>query len=274
MNYLVVRCQENVRRIHLSEISVLVLESTSISLTAYLLCELHKRKIDVIFCDEKRLPYAMLASLNGSHDTALKYRHQASWTQEMKDSVWAELIRAKLRGQSALLPAEKERERQLLHSYMQEIAPGDATNREGHAAKVYFNALFGMDFTRSGEDPVNASLNYGYSLLLSVFAREIVLNGYCTQLGIFHENMFNHLNLACDFMEPFRVFVDKRVLLLNPQQLEHDEKVYLINVLNEQVFLGGREEYMLNAIREYTKSVFRALEEQDLSLIRFPAYEL
>ena len=32
-----------------------------------------------------------------------------------------------------------------------------------HAAKVYFNALFGMDFTRSADIPVNAALNYGYT---------------------------------------------------------------------------------------------------------------
>jgi len=274
MDYLIVRNRESTKRVHLSEISVLMLESTSVSMTAYLLCELHQHKIDVIFCDEKRLPYAMMSSLRGSHNTALKYRYQALWSQEIKDRIWAELVRAKMRGQFALLPHEKERERQLLDGYIRDILPGDRTNREGHAAKVYFNALFGMEFVRSGEDSVNASLNYGYSVLLSVFAREITLNGYCTQLGIFHDNMFNHLNLACDFMEPFRVFVDKRVLSLKPQKLEHDEKVYLINTLNQQVFLGGREEYMINAIREYVKSVFRALEEQNISLIRFPAYEL
>ena len=49
----------------------------------------------------------------------------------------------------------------------------DSTNREGHAAKVYFNALFGMSFTRSADTPVNAALNYGYSIILSAFNREV-----------------------------------------------------------------------------------------------------
>ena len=44
MGYLVVRIQEGLKRVHLSEISVLILESTVISLTAYLLCELNKQK--------------------------------------------------------------------------------------------------------------------------------------------------------------------------------------------------------------------------------------
>ena len=56
MDYLVVRNPEGTKRIHLSEISVLMIESTAVSLTAYLLYELAKRKIDIIFCDEKRCP--------------------------------------------------------------------------------------------------------------------------------------------------------------------------------------------------------------------------
>lgn len=35
----------------------------------------------------------------------------------------------------------------MLKQYIEEIELGDKTNREGHAAKVYFNALFGMDFS-------------------------------------------------------------------------------------------------------------------------------
>ena len=76
-------------------------------------------------------------------------------------------------------------EADLLYQYINEIEFGDVTNREGHAAKVYFNALFGMDFTRSAENVTNAALNYGYSLLLSTFNRCVVANGYITQLGAF-----------------------------------------------------------------------------------------
>ena len=37
MNYLVVRNAESAKRIHIEEISVLLIESTAVSLTAYLL---------------------------------------------------------------------------------------------------------------------------------------------------------------------------------------------------------------------------------------------
>ena len=115
-------------------------------------------------------------------------------------------------------------EAELLSSYLQQIAWNDETNREGHAAKVYFNALFGLDFTRTEDNLINAALNYGYSIILSSFTREIVANGYITQLGLFHDNMFNQFNLASDLMKPFRPLVDKCVLGMKLEQFEHEEK--------------------------------------------------
>lgn len=46
---------EDVRMVHLSEINTVIIDSTQVSLTSYLLCELVKRKIKVIFCDEKEI---------------------------------------------------------------------------------------------------------------------------------------------------------------------------------------------------------------------------
>lgn len=52
LGYLVVR-NESVTKIHLGEISTLLIESTAVSITTSLLAELTKKKIKVIFCDEK-----------------------------------------------------------------------------------------------------------------------------------------------------------------------------------------------------------------------------
>ena len=49
MDYLVVRKQDAVSRIHLSEIGMLIIDSTAVSLTSMLLCELVKRKTKVVF---------------------------------------------------------------------------------------------------------------------------------------------------------------------------------------------------------------------------------
>ena len=169
---------------------------------------------------------------------------------------------------------QKVVESSLLQKYLNELQFGDSTNREGHAAKVYFNALFGMDFTRTAENSINAALNYGYGIILSAFNREIVSNGYLTQLGLFHDNMFNQFNLGSDLMEPFRPVVDLKVKKLQPQKFEHEEKMEVLSVLQEEVQIAGRQEYLSNAIKVYTKSVFDALNDKDAALVKFYSYEL
>lgn len=274
MDYLVVRNGAETKRIHLSEISVLMLESTAVSLTAYLLCELTKRKINIIFCDEKRLPLSSVVPFYGSHDTSLKFRTQVCWDKEIKRFVWAEIVRAKICGQYFVLKKLCKSECELLKNYMTHIEQGDDTNREGHAAKVYFNALFGNDFSRSVDNNINAALNYGYSIFLSTIAREIIACGYCTQLGIFHDNMFNQYNLACDLMEPFRVFVDITAINTDLTVFEHEQKMVFVKLLNKEVKIDGQNNIMVNAVKIYVKSVFDAIGERSISLIKFPEYEL
>lgn len=273
LDYLVVR-QEEITRIHLSEISVLMIESTAVSLTAALLNELTKRKIKVIFCDEKRNPSSELISYYGSHDTSVKVKKQMEWPAEMKSIVWTEIVTEKIRKQMEFLKSLDKKEFHLLEEYIEEVCPGDSTNREGHAAKVYFNALFGMKFTRTADEPYNAALNYGYSLLLSACNREITANGYITQLGFFHENMFNQFNFGSDLMEPFRILVDEEVYRMKPEKFEHDEKMRMVNLLNKEVLIDGKRNYLNHAIKIYCKSVFDAMNEQDVSLIRFYRNEL
>ena len=273
LGYMVVRSEE-VTKIVLSEISTILIESTAVSITTSLLSELSKRKIKVIFCDEKRNPSSELVSYYGSHDTSNKIRKQVAWKQNTKEAVWTEIVTEKIRKQKEILEILGKEESELLSSYIKEITWNDGTNREGHAAKVYFNALFGLDFTRTEDNYINAGLNYGYSIILSAFTREIVANGYITQLGLFHDNMFNQFNLASDLMEPFRVLIDQKILQMKLIDFEHNEKMQLVDVLNQEVLIDGKKQYVNNAIKIYCKSVFDALNDDDSSLMRFYRIEL
>lgn len=84
--------------------------------------------------------------------------------------------------------------------------------------------MFGMDFRRNKECFTNAALDYGYSIILSVFNREIVSCGYFTQLGLCHRNPYNKFNLASDFMEPFRILVDETVFRLDADEFTKNHK--------------------------------------------------
>ncbi len=275
MDYLVIRKQDGVNRVHIGEIAVLIFESTAASITTMLLCELIKRKVKIIFCDEKHNPHSELLPYYGSHDTSIKVKNQIKWTQNIKESVWVEIVREKIKKQAQHLnDLGFDLQGNMLLEYAKDVSIGDETNREGHAAKVYFNGLFGLEFTRTEENSINAALNYGYGILLSYFNREIVANGYLTQLGIFHDNMFNQFNLASDLMEPFRVLIDQKVMELKPVKFEREEKYRMLEVLNDMIVIDGKRHYMTNGIKIYCKSVFDALNSGDIAEIKFYRNEL
>ena len=269
MGFMVVR-RDDVKKIYINEIAVLLIESTAVSLTAALLSELTKKKVKVIFCDEKRNPSSELLPYYGAHDTSAKIRNQIAWEEDIKKAVWTEIISEKIRKQAEhLMIRNKKREAGMLLQYIKEMEFGDESNREGHAAKVYFNALFGKDFTRTSDNSINAALNYGYSLILSTVNREIAYNGYLTQLGLFHDNMFNPFNLGSDLMEPFRPIVDQCVYDMKPEKFEHDEKVHILEMLQYQYQIDGRSELLSRVITVYCRSVFDALNDNDVSQIKF-----
>ena len=274
MDYLVIRTLEDTRRIHISEIAVLMLESTAISVTAYALCELLARKVKVIFCDRQRNPYGELLPCSGSHDSTAKIRQQMGWKEDVRQAVWTEIIRAKISRQRDVLLHYEKPQADLLTGYLHDLQLGDITNREGHAAKVYFNALFGMEFSRALPNAINAALNYGYGLILSAINREICAAGYLTQLGIFHDNTFNAYNLGCDLMEPLRPMIDHAVMQMNPSVFEKEEKYALVRLLNAEVKFDGKRQVLLYALRLYCASVFRTLQSGDISQMRLIDYEL
>ncbi len=269
MGSLVVRSEDGEKRIFLDDISVLMCETTAISITAYLLAELTARKIKVIFCDNQHNPASELIPMYGSYVSSGRIRDQIAWRDDTKAIVWQEITKLKIGNQAKVLykAGQPDKAKQLL-SYVQQVEPGDKTNREGHAAKVYFNSLFGFEFYRNANDIRNAILNYGYTIILACFNREIAASGYLTQLGIWHENAENPFNLGSDLMEPFRPIIDWFAYEHSYFTIfEKDEKMQVLNLLNSKVKIDHTEQYLNNAIGIYTRSIFNALTKNEASEI-------
>lgn len=270
LNYLVYR-GESIRKIHLSEISLLIIESTAVSITSALINELIKNNIKVIFCDEKHLPNSQLVGFYDNYHSSKNVLLQVNWSQDIKMKVWTEIIRQKIFNQTKLLE-KYNLPHNLLVQYLTEIKMGDITNREGHSAKVYFNLIFG-ELNRRIPSFYNSALNYGYAILLSAFCREITCSGYITQLGIWHSNQYNHYNLASDMMEPFRVIVDDMAFSLKAD--EQNFKSKMANLLSVKIKIGGKVFYLDAAIHIYAKSIFNALNKQDVKeILSYTSYEL
>ncbi len=260
-DYLIVR-SEDLKMIHLSEINMIIIENGMASITSYLINELANKKIKLIICDEKRNPSCEMIPYYGSFNTSKKIMNQIKWSQERKDKAWQQLVKYKIHNQAILLEKLKIEGYEKLLEYENQVELADKTNREGHAAKVYFNLLYGMDFFRSNPDNTNISLDYGYTILLSLINREIVSKGYITQLGINHKNEFNQFNLSSDLMEIFRPLVDE--IVYNNRQFAFDKeyKYKLINVCNREICIKGKNQYLSNAVQIFINSVFDFLENE------------
>lgn len=261
-NHLIYKDSSQTEMIHLSEIDILVLETTNIVLSTMLIKRLSDENILVIFCDDKRLPVAQLMPYYGKHDSSLQFSKQIEWTEEVKGVVWTEIISQKIFNQAVFLyEAGLDKKSESLTRLYEELQIFDPTNREGHAARIYFNALFGNDFNREKSNDINASLDYGCSLLLSMFAREIVATGCVTQLGLKHSNQFNPFNFASDIMESFRPIID-RIVYENRDYEFNRIKSKLFQIFINNYKYSGKKMFLSNIISDYTKKIVKALNNE------------
>ena len=261
--YLEVRKEDDTTRIHLGEISSVVLQTNQVFVSAYLLSELAKSKVSFVVSDEKCDPIGQYLPLYGAHNTSKKIAEQIDWTEPAKKRVWQRVVRDKIAHQAALLTARaREQQGEQLRDIVPEVRSGDSTNREGHAARLYFGALFGQDFSRDKEIPLNAALNYGYAIILSAVSREIVARGYLTQVGICHRNEYNQFNLSCDLMEPFRPIVDRVVFDNFEGDFDRDFKLLLVDVLNQGIPYKGGSYRVGSVISLYVSDCLKALNRR------------
>ena len=261
--YMVVRKEDDTAKVHLSEFHTLVLHTNQAYISAYLMSELAKSKISLVVSDERHDPVGQYLPLYGAHNTSARIDEQLEWGPVAKKRVWQRIVRDKILHQSRVLGVRaREEDAVMLEKVAAEVRSGDSTHREAHAAHLYFRSLFGPDFSRDGDGPINAALNYGYALLLSSVNREIVSRGYLTQEGICHHNDFNQFNLSCDFMEPFRPIVDRVVFDNVGDEFTKDDKLLLVDMLNQTIPYRGGSYRVASVISLYVKDCLDALSKR------------
>jgi CRISP-associated protein Cas1 len=261
--FLVVKRENDEKYIHLSEIDTIIVDSVSVSISAYLLKEVADNKINIIFCDENHNPFGEVIPYYSKHNTSKMIKEQIKWKMSDKDKMWAEIVKNKIINQALLLKRIELLKYEHILSYIDEVSSGDKTNREGHAAKVYFNALFGNDFVRNSDDAINAALNYGYAILLSIINKEVINNGYLTQLGIHHKNEFNEFNLSCDLMEPFRIVIDNFVYYNQERKLDSEYKLDIVNIFNGIFKYQGKNYTLKDIIKMFVKNTLESINNSE-----------
>lgn len=261
--YLVVTGEEETTKIHLSEIASLTFCTTKVYISGYLMSELAKSKIPVTFSDEKCYPVAESLPLYGSHNCSRRVSDQLAWSVPSKKRLWQKVVKDKIRAQADVLASwNYDDESSVLRQLAADVRSGDPTNREAAAAGMYFSTLFGKGFNRDQDSDINASLNYGYSILLSKVSREIVSRGYLTQLGVNHHSELNQWNFSCDLMEPFRPFVDQVILRSGIQVFDKNLRRLLIDLTNRMVSYRDGLYKMGSVIGLYVQDCLDALNRK------------
>ena len=251
---------EEEKQIPISQIRECVIQSQKCSITIPLLSELSKNNIILIVCDEKCNPTGELINSAGSHDSAGTIMDQAMWTEERKAEVWKNIVINKIENQIELLNRLKLQVPEEMLAAAETVEPGDTGFCEAIAARAYFRALFGYDFSRESYDETNSALNYGYTIVRSSIDRILASHGYESSLGIKHKNRFNRFNLSCDIMEPFRPFVDELVFRNGKRELDKEYKLELVSILHSKIKYRNETSSMANVQDQFALDVLKSME--------------
>ena len=239
-NNIIIVLSEEKKEIPISQISVIMLNCDGIKLTAGVVMELLENNVKVIFCDKKYNPCGEICGYNNTFVSG-RIDEQIKWNTQVKESTWQSIVSKKIDCQVKLLKKYDFDGFEKLKRLSNLVLINDKSNKEGQAAKIYFNSLFGKQFNRRSLNNINAALNYGYSIILSNINRLLSIHGYNLFLGIKHCNKKNPYNLSCDLMEPFRPFVDEYVFFYKERELDWDYKQELINLTYKNISYGERK---------------------------------
>lgn len=262
-NHLLIQTNTELKQISFHQLNCLVIATTQSVITGYLVSKLISNNIKVIFCDNDHNPCAEICGYYNNVYQNKNIESQISWPLNRKQSLWTFIVKNKTNNQIKILKSHQLKHEDLIEDF-EMILENDESNREAVIARKYFSRLFGDDFSRGSINDINAMLNYGYTVLLSTTNQIIASYGYLTQLGIHHHSLLNDFNLSSDLMEPFRQYIDLKVI--QKQEFEFNEyiKFELIDVLNKEISYGGKTYILRNALTRHVHDCLDFLNGKDI----------
>lgn len=261
----------------IEDLDVVFLEDPNAVVSTRLMTELSKSGVSLIVCGSDYLPSAITIPFDGYYKQTENLKRQIALLPSKRNKMWETIIKAKIRNQAKVIECttQDERAHDTLLDYINNVKFGDENNMEGSAARVYFRSLFGPTFIRFGDTPISSALNYGYSIITGAVIRSCAFSGLNGSLGIWHDNVLNANNLACDLVEPFRPIVDYYVFknmasLTLP--LSKEFRRGLIDLLNSYVLVDRRKYQVSYAISLLVNNYVEYLESGDISCVHPPEF--
>lgn len=263
--------------IPLSDISTIVVDNLKTTVTTRTLNAFSKENICMVMCDEKHLPCGLFLSHNQHSRSAKIIKYQLNFSDDLYSELWKKIIYAKIFNQIQVMERLSHvDEVAKLYDYIENIQPGDPSNREAHAAKVYFNTIMGTSHSRGNKDLlINSGLDYGYAIIRSYLARLCCGHGLETAISVHHCSEYNAFNLVDDLIEPMRPIVDYYA-----KEILDDDKIFgpshrtnLVNILNHKILFCNKEMYLSNALEKYVQSFVDVIKHGDLNKIQIPEFK-
>jgi CRISPR-associated protein Cas1 len=252
------------RTVPVEDIGFIVLDNHSITLSLRLIEELTSNNAAVVFCDQKHLPAGMTFSFSGNTTHAETLNAQMAMSVPLKKNLWKQTVEFKIKNQATFLEKAGV-ESEALRKLASAVKSGDATNREGAAARIYWQKLFGEEFRRDrfGDAPNNL-LNYAYTILRAAVARSLVGSGLYPAIGIHHQNKYNAFALADDIIEPYRPYADEIVFEMwksaeGSLELSKEQKQQILKLLAVDVHMTNTLRPLMVGLSYTTASLVRCI---------------
>lgn len=255
--------------IPINDISLIIIDNLKTTLTSRMLSLLAAHNVGLIFCNHEHLPIGFYCSYDNHSRISKTIHYQINAGTEYYNQLWQLIVQAKITNQYKVLKLLGKNPDMViqLKNFCKDVTEGDITNREAHAAKVYFNELMGCSFSRGNDELLlNSGLDYGYAIFRSYLAKLCVGYGLNSQLGIHHKNEYNRFNLVDDLIEPFRPFVDYYTysLLKNEEYFKIEHRHRLVNLLNHKILYNKKKMFLCNVMEEYVSNIASCIIKKQL----------
>lgn len=255
--------------IPIDDISLIIIDNLKTTLTSRMLSLLAAHNVGLIFCNHEHLPIGFYCSYDNHSRISKTIHYQINAGTEYYNQLWQLIVQAKITNQYKVLKLLGKNPDMViqLKNFCKDVTEGDITNREAHAAKVYFNELMGCSFSRGNDELLlNSGLDYGYAIFRSYLAKLCVGYGLNSQLGIHHKNEYNRFNLVDDLIEPFRPFVDYYTysLLKNEEYFKIEHRHKLVNLLNHKILYNKKKMFLCNVMEEYVSNIASCIIKKQL----------
>ena len=266
-----VKTQEGVALIPIEDLTQIMVHGANIRLSTMDLSILAQHKILVMTLDEKYLPTAVVLPFEG-HSRQAKLMHaQVNTSEEKYLNLWMQIITRKISNQARTLSILGKDAVEKIALYAERVNGENVNYMESLAAKDYFTS-YHEGLNRRVEDPINSRLNYGYAVVRSAIARNLVAVGFHPTFGIHHDSQLNAFNLADDLIEPYRPMVDlvAHENIGSNLQLNKNERKAMAHVLHNACTVDGVKVNVLTSIDMMCKSLKRIILNKSEEKLQLP----